>query len=103
VKVAWSDPAIDDLAAIREYIEEHSPSSAARVLRRLVEAVDPLEQFPRMGRAVPEAAGSRRPVLELLVDDYRVLYEVEEHRVLILAIAHGRQLLSALGTKPWER
>ncbi|HLZ82929.1 MAG TPA: type II toxin-antitoxin system RelE/ParE family toxin [Caulobacteraceae bacterium] len=49
--VIWTDPALDDLAAIRTYIDAMNPPAARRVAQRIVEAADTLETFPLRGRA----------------------------------------------------
>ncbi len=51
--------------------------------------VDQLEDFPESGRVVPEFGLAL--VRELIVDDYRVLYELFVDRVEIFAIRHGSQ------------
>jgi addiction module RelE/StbE family toxin len=100
MKVVWSDPAVDDLEAIWDHVAEDSPGAARRLVAKLLEAVDHLETFPRMGRTVPEdeSASSR----ELIVGSYRVLYQVVSEKVEILAVVHGNQDLTA-GIPPWDR
>ena len=89
MKVVWSNPAADDLEAIWNHVADDSPAAARRLVARLLEAVEPLETFPRMGRTVPEdeSASAR----ELIVGSYRVLYQVGSERVEILAVVHGSQ------------
>jgi plasmid stabilization system protein ParE len=50
--------------------------------------------FPDSGRVVPELPNSR--FRELIVEDYRVIYEhgPAGNTVRILAVRHGRRLLS---------
>ena len=100
MKVVWSDPAVDDLEAIWDHIADDSPSSARRLVGKLLEAVDPLETFPRMGRTVPEDQSAT--ARELMVGSYRVIYEVGTEAVEILAVVHGSRDLAS-GLPPWER
>ena len=55
MRLEWSEVAIDDLRAIRDYIAKDSRFCAARFVDRLLEATDVLTEFPEMGRRVPEA------------------------------------------------
>ena len=55
MRIEWTEVAIDDLRAIRDYIARDSRFYAARFVDRLLEATDVLVQFPEIGRHVPEA------------------------------------------------
>jgi plasmid stabilization system protein ParE len=91
-RVVWSDEAARDLELIAEYIARDSPAYASSVVRTLVDAGRTLEQFPFAGRAVPEAA---EPTLrEVFVYSYRVIYRATSDAVTILAVIHGRRLLT---------
>lgn len=50
-----------------------------------------LGRFPEIGRMVPEVDDPS--IRERFVYSYRVIYRVELHRVIILAIVHGKRLL----------
>jgi toxin ParE1/3/4 len=48
---AWSPEAIDDLAALRAYIEQDDPAAARRVALHIVESIETLlSNNPEMGR-----------------------------------------------------
>jgi plasmid stabilization system protein ParE len=55
----------------------HEARSVARSLRR----------FSRRGRVVPEIRDES--VRELFVKSYRLIYEIEESRIVILPFLHG--------------
>jgi toxin ParE1/3/4 len=55
VRVNWTDPAIDALDSIDEYISRDAPIYAQRFIEQLMACVDRLEEFPLSGRLVPEA------------------------------------------------
>jgi toxin ParE1/3/4 len=100
MKVVWSDPAVEDLESIWDHVAQDSPENARRLVGRLVESVEHLETFPRMGRTVPEDdSGTSR---ELLVESYRIIYDVGSEKVEILGVVHGSRDLSS-GLLPWER
>ena len=50
MKLRFSEPAIQSLTAIRDYIAKDSPASAARVASAILESALLLKQFPQSGR-----------------------------------------------------
>jgi len=54
VKVVWSDSAVADLESVVEYIAQDSEHYAAAFAEKVLEAVEKLGTFPRIGRVVPE-------------------------------------------------
>ena len=92
-EVAWAESASDDLAEIASYIAKDSEFYAAAVVRELIDAGRSLDLFAQRGRVVPEY---RDPsIRELLVRDYRLVYEVTEAAVHVLRIVHGARPLPA--------
>ena len=87
--VNWSAEAKRDLADIVDYYEDRSPEYARALVRQIYASVGRLEQFPQMGRYVPEL--SLKSFRELIVAEYRVVYLVSNEEVDILVIAHSRQ------------
>lgn len=100
MRVEWTEPALDDMIAIRDYIAEDSPENAYRFIERLFDAAEPLTEQPKMGRQVPEA--ERQDIRELLYEDYRIIYLVKPKQVDILTVVHGSRNLERLKTKPWD-
>jgi toxin ParE1/3/4 len=87
--IAWSEPALADARAAYEYFLEQSPEYADAFLSRIERAADSLAEFSERGRHVPEL---RLPdVRELLVEQHRLVYELEGGRVTILRLIHGRR------------
>lgn len=99
MKVEWSEPAVADLEGLRDYIARDSPHYARLFIDRLLISIEPLAEFPEMGRQVPETAA--HAIRELIVHGYRVIYQIEPPgRVVVLTIVHGRRALAAdLGIK----
>ena len=96
MRISWSEAARADLDAIHEYISRDSVLYAERYVQGLIAAVDPLAEFPQLGRIVPEGDGRHR---ELVFAAYRILYRTDEEQVLIVAVIHGARDVDAL----WER
>jgi toxin ParE1/3/4 len=92
-EIGWAESASDDLAEIAGYIGKDSEFYAAAVVRELIEAARSLDLFAERGRVVPEY---RDPAIrELLVRDYRLVYEVSEKAINVLRIVHGSKHLSS--------
>jgi toxin ParE1/3/4 len=66
------------------------------MVRRLRREAARLEQFPRLGRVVPEYDDST--IRELIVAPYRLLYRHNERRdrVQVIAVIHGSRQLPSL-------
>jgi len=101
MRIEWTEVAIDDLRAIRDYIARDSRFYAARFVDRLLEATDVLVQFPDLGRHVPEA-GPRTDIRELIFRSYRIIYLSRPDAVFVLTVLHGNRDLSQLTPKPWD-
>jgi plasmid stabilization system protein ParE len=88
-KVIWSDTAVTDLDAAAEFISKDSPAYAATFVLRSLDAARSLGDLAERGRVVPEF--SDESIREIFVHSYRLVYRVEEKRVSVLALIHGRR------------
>ena len=101
VEVIWSDSAVADLESIVEYIAQDSVQYAAAFAEKILEAVEKLGTFPRIGRVVPEY--NREDICELIFQNYRIVYKVEPERVAIAAIVHAsRDLMHWYPAEAWD-
>jgi addiction module RelE/StbE family toxin len=99
MRVRWTEAAIADLTEIHGYLSRNFPERAQRWVRKLIIAVEPLAQFPELGRVVPEGDGRHR---EVLATPYRLLYRVAGQEIVIVAVVHGSRDLGRLEANPWE-
>lgn len=99
--IEWSQRARADIRDLKAYIAKDSPYYARRFTERVIASVEKLEEFPKIGRPVPEAEG-REDVRELIYQGYRIIYRTLPNRVFIVTIFHGSRDLAADETKPWE-
>jgi len=92
MKTGWSRRAIRHLVFLRAYIEKDSEQNAALAARRILEAIDLLQNHPEMGRP-GRVAGTR----ELVVPGtpYIIPYRVRSGRLELIAVFHGRQKWAA--------
>ena len=100
MKVLWTEPAVNDLEAIRDYIARDSELYAASFIEKILFSVDNLVDLPDIGRKVPEAYSSN--IRELIFQKYRIVYRIHQDTVQIIAVVHGSRDLSGASVKPWE-
>src|SRR5207253_5472173 len=86
-RVVWTPGAREGLNDALEFIAEDSPAAASRVLDVVLDAADSLQLLAHRGRVVPEISDAG--VREIFVFSYRLMYEVLEGEVQILAFIHG--------------
>jgi len=95
VRIKWTPQAENDVEEIGKYIERDSPRYARITVQRLYHSVQRLKRFPLSGRVIPEFHNEQ--LREVLVDSYRVLYNVNEIFVIVFAVVHQRRdLLNVL-------
>lgn len=87
--VTWSEPARDDLKQIHDYIGRESAYYAEKVISTIIRKSEALNEFPQMGRIVPEIMDDS--FRELLVYSYRLIYEASDDNVIIHAVIHGKR------------
>jgi addiction module RelE/StbE family toxin len=94
-------PARNDLKQIYDYIAKDSRYYATNVVENVVSKAENLDEFPEIGRVVPEI--SDKNVRELIIYSYRLIYEFVSNDVQILAIIHGKRDFSSLDRNDLER
>jgi addiction module RelE/StbE family toxin len=90
--ITWTRPAHDDFLGIVAWIKEHNPAAASRVGRRILDAVERLDDFPLQGRP-GRSPGTRELVITGL--PYLAVYSVDsadQRSVAILRVLHGAML-----------
>lgn len=93
-EVLWAEAAIRDLEQIVDFIAQEAPLAAQRLFDRVVETSQTLDFFPRRGRVVPELARFEITTFrELILRPYRLMYRIDEKRVLVVAFFDGRRNL----------
>jgi len=90
--VVWSTPATLDLRAIHDFIALESKYYAVKVIEDIIELSEKIEPMSARGRIVPEFGDPR--VRELFIYSYRLIYEIGEENVSILAVIHGKRDIS---------
>ena len=99
--VRWSEPALEDMEGIRDYIAKDSTFYAQQFIERIFDAAKNLEKFPELGRTVPEAEETEN-VRELIFQGYRIIYLHQPEHIYIVAVMHGSRDLTGMENKPWD-
>lgn len=85
VQVNWSRQAVEDIFAASEYHRQMSVKYANTLVEKIFEKAHILENYPRLGRMVPEL--TREDIRELIYKQYRVVYRiVNESQIDILSV-----------------
>ncbi len=96
----WSASAVADLEAILDWFDTVSVDRSLEFEQELLAAVEPLRNYPRMGR-VPTDYDWRGTGLddlrEVLVWDFRVGYVVEARAVEIVYLVHSKRRFPPVG------
>lgn len=87
--VIWSIPAKQDLKKIYDYIARDSKYYAEKVSQDILERSEKLNEFPQIGRIVPEIGEVN--IREVLVYSYRLIYEISSDKIEVLALIHCKQ------------
>lgn len=90
-KIIWTNPALDQLDEIAEYIALDSPVAASELVKRIFKAVDRLEKFPRSGKELPELPES--VYREVISPPCRVFYRIDGDKVYILHVMRDEMQL----------
>lgn len=93
-RIVWTEPSVSDLDNIHSYIARDAEVYADSVLTEIFDAVDRLAHFPVSGRVVPEVNDEN--TREIIVGNYRVIYDTSGDAVRILSVLHGARLFQKL-------
>ena len=83
----WSPNALDELNNLTDYIGEHNPAAADRLIERIQTSAERLTQFPYMHRT-GRVSGTREAVVH---PNYVLVYRVTADAVEVLGVLHTRQ------------
>lgn len=90
-KVIWAEPALQDLDQIADYIALDDPDAANKLVRKVFEQIDLLENFPEMCSVPHDLPNSR--YRHLVLPPLRIFYRVEENVVFIVYVMRSERNL----------
>jgi len=91
MKIVWSPVAVDRVSEIAVYIAQDNPVAAESWIETVFQKVEELKAFPENGRVVPEIYN--KAIRELIYGNYRIIYRLEEKKISVLIVRHGKQIL----------
>ena len=89
-RIIWTEPAIQDLDAIADYISLDKPDAAKRLVQRVFKRVEQLAELPNSGSVPEELQGT--PYRHLVVPPLRVFYRTQKDIVYIVYVMRGERL-----------
>ena len=92
-EVIWTEPALQELDAIAEYIALDNPAAASDLVKAIFDKTERLENFPKSGRIPSELPDS--VYREVVVPPCRIFYREDEQRVLVLFVMREERQLRA--------
>ena len=94
-RIVWTDSAWQELDDAASFIARVSPRYAATLTDEARSAARSLRKFPRRGRMVPEIGDET--IREIFVKSYRLIYEIRELEIVVLAFLHGARRFPGSG------
>ena len=91
-QVIWTEPAVADLDAIADYIALENPIAAAQLVKRIMEHVAMLAEFPESGSQPLELVKYAR-YRHVVEPPCRVFYRFDAGQVFILHVMRSERLL----------
>jgi len=90
-EIIWTEPALQDLDAIADYIALDKPEAARRLVQRIFQHVEQLCAHPESGSKPHELKGtSYRQIVE---PPCRIFYRVDDEKVFIVHVMRGEMRL----------
>ena len=91
MKIVWSPVAMGRVSEIAVYIAQDNPVAAESWIETVFQKVEELKAFPESGRVVPEIGN--KTIRKLIYGNYRIICRLEEKKISVLTVRHGKQIL----------
>ena len=89
-RIVWTEPALQDLDGIADYISLDKPAAAKRFVQRVFERVEQLAHHPKSGSVPPELKGTQ--YRQLVIPPARIFYRAQKGIVFVVYIMRGEKL-----------
>jgi toxin ParE1/3/4 len=91
----WTEPALQDLDAIADYIALDNPTAAGELVQRVFQHVEQLQSHPESGSVPPELRRSSRRYRQIVEPPCRVFYRYDRRtkKIFILHVTRGEMRL----------
>ena len=89
-RIAWTEPALQDLDEVADYISLDKPDAARRFVHRVFERIGQLAAHPKSGSVPAELNGT--PYRQLVIPPVRIFYREQNEVVYIVYVMRGERL-----------
>ena len=89
--IEWSADALADLDRFAAFLQSTDPRTATIVAREIIAKVDILAVRPSLGKPTGAGGKFRQIILRVLNAPYVMQYRVDENRLVMLRVFHGRE------------
>lgn len=90
-RLIWTEPALEDLGQIADYIALDDPAAAKRLVRKVFAKVELLQNFPEIGPVPQDLPDSR--YRHLVIRPLRIFYRIQGDTVFIVYVMRTERLL----------
>jgi len=91
-RLTWSEPALQDVARLHEFLAPKSRDAAQRAIKTIRQGVKALGKHPEIGHPAEELPPElREGAIEFAQAAHIALYHYDGKQVVILAVRHGRE------------
>jgi toxin ParE1/3/4 len=90
-RVIWTEPALNDLDAIADYISIDKPRASRLLVQKIFKKVGMLSRFPLLGTKPSELR--TLPYRQLLIRPCRIFYRVEKNKIYIVSVLREEKIL----------
>ena len=91
MRVRYSPESIDDLIRLRDFIKEKNPVAAQHIANELLDGINKLKLFPKIGLPVTRATDPQI-IRDLFIGNYTVRYLIGNNEIFILRMWHGKEI-----------
>jgi len=89
-RIIWTEPALQDLDEIADYISLDRPSAAKYFVQRAFHRIEQLAKYPKSGSVPSELKGT--PYRQLVIPPARIFYRAKKEAVYIVYVMRGERL-----------
>ena len=89
-RIIWTEPALQDLDAIADYISLDKPAAASRFVQQVFQRIEQLATHPKSGAVPAELKGTE--YRQLVIPPVRIFYRVRKEIVYIVFVMRGERL-----------
>jgi toxin ParE1/3/4 len=91
-ELVWTEPALSDLDQIADHIALDDPEAAKRLVKRIFQHVEQLQDQPESG-SIPKELRPRKAYRQIVEKPCRVFYRIAGETIYIVHVMRGERVL----------